>query len=82
MGLLPALYSSRRKVWVRVDPGPAGSLLRVGGLAMQRKPQFEEEFDRLVGALASAAGGPPVTGPGADAPTPPGPGEPERVQTP
>jgi cytochrome c biogenesis protein len=63
VGLLPALYSSRRKVWVRADPDGDGSLLRVGGFAMQRKAQFEEEFDRLVGALASSAGGEPSPGP-------------------
>ena len=33
-GLLPALYSSRRKVWVRADPDGDGAVLRVGGLAM------------------------------------------------
>jgi cytochrome c biogenesis protein len=63
VGLLPALYSSRRKVWVRADPDGDGSLLRVGGLAMQRKPQFEEEFDRLLTALAASAGAGPPSGP-------------------
>jgi cytochrome c biogenesis protein len=57
IGLLPALYSSRRKVWVRVDDSERGSTLRIGGLALQRKPQFEEEFDRLVQAIAEATGG-------------------------
>jgi cytochrome c biogenesis protein len=57
VGLLPALYSSRRKVWVRADPDGDGAVLRVGGLAMQRKPQFEEEFARLVDAIATASGG-------------------------
>jgi cytochrome c biogenesis protein ResB len=57
VGLLPALYSSRRKVWVRADPDGDGAVLRVGGLAMQRKPQFEEEFTRLIDALASATRG-------------------------
>lgn len=70
VGLLPALYSSRRKVWVRADSDGTGSVLRVGGLAMQRKPQFEEEFARLVDAIASAAGGP------AAAKREPGPGGP------
>ena len=60
VGLLPALYSARRKVWVHVDPSDGGSLLQVGGLALQRKPQFDEEFARLVGAM-SAAGGPAST---------------------
>jgi cytochrome c biogenesis protein len=56
VGLLPALYSSRRKVWVRAEPTDGGSRLLVGGFALQRKAQFEEEFDRLVEALARAAG--------------------------
>jgi cytochrome c biogenesis protein len=57
VGLLPALYVSRRKVWVRADPDGDGSVLRVGGFALQRKVQFEEEFARLVDALAAATGG-------------------------
>jgi cytochrome c biogenesis protein len=88
VGLLPALYSSRRKVWVRADAQGDGAVLRVGGLAMQRKPQFEEEFARLVTALASAAGG--STAPPAEPPTRPGdrdpgtqePGAHEKVQIP
>ncbi len=88
VGLLPALYSSRRKVWVRADPHGSGSLLRMGGLAMQRKPQFEEAFARLVTAVATAAGGPaaPTDHPG-DEHQPGDDGAPraredERVQTP
>ena len=57
VGLLPALYVSRRKVWVRADPAGDGSILKVGGFALQRKTQFEEEFARLVDALATATGG-------------------------
>ena len=57
VGLLPALYVSRRKVWVRADPDGDGSILKVGGFALQRKTQFEEEFARLVDALAGATGG-------------------------
>jgi cytochrome c biogenesis protein len=48
VGLLPALYVSRRKVWVRAEPDPSGALVRIGGFALQRKDRFEEEFDRLV----------------------------------
>ena len=66
VGLLPALYTARRKVWVRADPDGDGAVLRVGGLAMQRKPQFEEEFARLVDAMVSAAGGPAVPHPEPD----------------
>jgi cytochrome c biogenesis protein len=57
VGLLPALYTSRRKVWVRVDPAGEGSVLKVGGFALQRKGQFDEEFAKLVAALVAAAGG-------------------------
>jgi cytochrome c biogenesis protein len=59
VGLLPALYSSRRKVWVRVEPAPAGagSVLKIGGFALQRKPQFEEEFAKLVDGMTKATGG-------------------------
>jgi cytochrome c biogenesis protein len=76
VGLLPALYSSRRKIWVRADADGDGSVLRVGGLAMQRKPQFEEEFARIVRSLGQAAG-PPAAMPSDKAA-----GEPEKVQTP
>jgi cytochrome c biogenesis protein len=51
MGILPALYSSRRKVWVRAEPSPAGTRLHVGGFALQRRAAFEEEFRALVREL-------------------------------
>lgn len=57
LGLLPALYTARRKVWVRVQPAGTGSAVQIGGFALQRKAQFEEEFARLVQALTEAAGG-------------------------
>ncbi len=57
LGLLPALYTSRRKVWVRVRPADGGAAVALGGFALQRKPQFEEEFGKLVAAIASATGG-------------------------
>ncbi len=59
LGLVPALYTSRRKVWVRAEPAGEGSVLKVGGYALQRTSQFEEEFTRLVDRLARAAGRPP-----------------------
>jgi cytochrome c biogenesis protein len=66
VGLLPALYTSRRKVWVTAEPSPAGrgSLVKVGGFALQRRPQFEEEFDKLVRSLASRS---PADRPSGDA---------------
>jgi cytochrome c biogenesis protein len=74
-GLLPALYTSRRKLWVTAEPVPGveeASLLRIGGFALQRRPQFEEEFDAIVRALAppvatARADRPPSAGPAGDA---------------
>ena len=60
LGLLPALYTSRRKVWVRAEPNGTGTVLKVGGFALQRKPQFEDEFSKLVDAMARAAGDAPT----------------------
>jgi cytochrome c biogenesis protein len=51
LGILPALYSSRRKVWVRVQPAGGGTRLQVGGFALQRRAAFEEEFRGLVREL-------------------------------
>ena len=56
LGLLPALYTSRRKVWVHATPDGDGAMLKIGGLALQRKAQFEEEFAKLVDDLVRACG--------------------------
>lgn len=51
VGLIPALYSSRRRVWVSaVREGAAGGVARleVAGQALQRKAAFEDEFTELV----------------------------------
>ena len=58
VGLIPALYVSRRKVWVRAEAAPGGALVKIGGFALQRKDSFENEFDaivRAVGARSSAS---------------------------
>jgi cytochrome c biogenesis protein len=55
VGLLPALYTSRRKVWVTAEPNGSGSVLKVGGFALQRSSQFEEEFAKLVEDLVGAS---------------------------
>jgi cytochrome c biogenesis protein len=57
LGLLPALYTSRRKVWVRAEPDAGGTVLKIGAFALQRRSQFDAEFPKLVDALARAAGG-------------------------
>ncbi|MDQ4004694.1 MAG: cytochrome c biogenesis protein ResB [Actinomycetota bacterium] len=51
-GLIPALSSSRRRVWVRAIPEDgAGTRLQVGGFALQRRAAFEEEFREIAGEL-------------------------------
>jgi cytochrome c biogenesis protein len=59
LGLLPALYTSRRKVWVHAvaDERGGGTLLKVGGYSLQRKSQFDREFAKLMDQLAEASGG-------------------------
>jgi cytochrome c biogenesis protein len=51
VGLIPALYSSRRRVWVRAIGDDAGSRVEIAGQAFQRKGAFEEEFKALVANL-------------------------------
>lgn len=58
VGLLPALYSSRRKLWVRARTGGPGTVLQVGGFALQRREQFGEEFERVLADLRRVCGAP------------------------
>lgn len=51
VGLIPALYSSRRRVWVRAIPAGDAVRIEVAGHALQRKAAFEEEFAALVREL-------------------------------
>ena len=68
LGLLPALYAYRRRIWVRAERQPdGGTLVTVAGRAFQRPQAFEEEFDDLVDRLRRATGSaedPPGTEPG------------------
>ena len=47
-GLVPSLYVTRRRVWVRAVPaGPGVTRVELAGLALQGKPAFEIELARL-----------------------------------
>jgi cytochrome c biogenesis protein len=59
VGLLPSLYVSRRKVWIRAETAPGGALVKIGGFALQRKDSFEDEFDRIVRAVGGSGGAAP-----------------------
>lgn len=51
-GLIPSLYSYRRRLWITASPDPrGGTALRIAGLAQQRPSRFAEEFDALVERL-------------------------------
>jgi cytochrome c biogenesis protein len=67
LGLITSLTVKRRRVWIRVAPGPdAGAVGRtvveIGGLARTDQAGYGEEFTRLcarlLGAATEAAGGP------------------------
>jgi len=52
VGLIPALYSSRRRVWVRtLGADGEGTRVQVAGFALQRKAAFEEEFAAIAAEL-------------------------------
>ncbi len=55
-GLLLSLTGKRRRVWLRVAPGPSGaghSLVEAGGLARSDHPGFAAEFAALTQRLVS-----------------------------
>jgi cytochrome c biogenesis protein len=48
LGLIPSLYVTRRRVWVRATPaGPGATRVELAGLALQGKDAFEAELARL-----------------------------------
>jgi len=52
LGLLPSLYVTRRRVWVRAVPaGPGGLRIEAAGLALQGKTAFADEFRDLAAEL-------------------------------
>jgi cytochrome c biogenesis protein len=62
IGLLPALYAYRRRVWVGIAPSGEGrTIVTVAGRAFQRPHAFEDEFVRLHADLRSAVTATPVT---------------------
>jgi cytochrome c biogenesis protein len=47
-GLIPSLYVTRRRIWVRAAPdGRGGTRVELAGLALQGKAAFEAELARL-----------------------------------
>jgi cytochrome c biogenesis protein len=56
-GLLPALYSSRRRLWVKAAAaGDGGTRVQVAGFALQRRAAFEDEFRSIATAVTAPSG--------------------------
>ncbi|MFN2557228.1 MAG: cytochrome c biogenesis protein ResB [Nitriliruptorales bacterium] len=52
VGLLPALYAFRRRIWVEIESDRSGAtLVTVAGHAFQRPQAFEKEFASIVRTL-------------------------------
>lgn len=51
VGLIPALYASRRRVWVRVAPFGEASTVLIAGRAFQREGAFVDEFAAIANEL-------------------------------
>lgn len=53
-GLLPSLYSARRRVWLEARPDGDRTTVVLAGVALQRKPAFVDEFARISAAVRTA----------------------------
>ncbi|HWH31883.1 MAG TPA: cytochrome c biogenesis protein ResB, partial [Egibacteraceae bacterium] len=53
-GLVPSLYSYRRRVWVEAHPDGEGTRVVLAGVALQRKATFADEFPRLAARVRAA----------------------------
>ena len=56
IGLIPSLYSYRRRIWVDVQPHSNGSNVTVAGVALQRKAAFSDEYATIAEAVRGAVG--------------------------
>jgi cytochrome c biogenesis protein len=53
-GLIPSLHSYRRRIWVQARERGTGTELVLAGVALQRKPAFADEFERIFQRLTTA----------------------------
>lgn len=53
-GLVPSLYSYRRRVWIEARPDGDRTAVVLAGVALQRKPAFADEFARIGAAVRTA----------------------------
>lgn len=53
-GLLPSLYSYRRRIWLEARPDGDRTAVVLAGVALQRKPAFADEFAGITAAVRTA----------------------------
>jgi cytochrome c biogenesis protein len=53
-GLIPSLYSYRRRIWAEAAPTADGSRVTLAGVALQRKQAFVSEFATVRDATRAA----------------------------
>ena len=54
VGLLPSLYSYRRRIWIDVRADGEGCEVTVAGVALQRKSAFVDEFETITASVQQA----------------------------
>ena len=54
IGLLPSLYSYRRRIWIDIRASGEGSEVTVAGVALQRKSAFVDEFEAIAASARGA----------------------------
>jgi cytochrome c biogenesis protein len=57
-GLIPSLYSYRRRIWAEAHPDATSTRLVLAGVALQRKEAFAEEFTGVAAAVEAAVAHP------------------------
>ena len=82
LGLLPALYAYRRRLWAvaAIDPETSRTVVTVGGRAFQRSQAFTSEHTRLLDDLAHELDAEPVTAPATPTDAPPETEEPATTE--
>jgi cytochrome c biogenesis protein len=62
LGLLPSLYVTRRRVWVRATPADGDTRVELAGLALQGKAAFEQQFAALAAEVGRSLDRSPAAG--------------------
>lgn len=53
LGLAASLFMPRRRLWLRIEPTPGGSVVHAAALARGDDPGLQRELDRVTGAIGA-----------------------------